>query len=418
MAKLVKFLRYLSHALLIYNNGGLKEVSSRIKQKFFTKPQGPKPPPQATLHSIQDDWQKRVLIIDQCTPTPDQDSGSLRMYNLLQIFQGLGYQVSFIPSNLQFNSDYTPAMQKIGIDCFYRPYLSSIKSHLQEYGNAYSVVLLSRADTAEKHIEHVKQFCPGAKVLFDTVDLHFLREQRLAALKQNWFMSKIANIRKKQELKIARRADTTLVVSSTERDMLKQEAPDIRVELLSNIHSTSASTNPFQNREDILFIGSFEHPPNVDAMHFFIDEVFPIIKRSLTNLRLQVVGGNPPRSLREKARADIVIDGFISDIKPLFNKIRLSIAPLRYGAGVKGKINSSMSFGVPVVATTLAVEGMHLEHDKNVLIANSPEDFAEQVVRAYQDESLWQTLSEQSLENVKECFSFEVAEKQLGIILK
>ncbi len=194
-------------------------------------------------------------------------------------------------------------------------------------------------------------------------------------------------------------------------------APDVPVALLSNIHQNQETVFGFHERIDILFIGGFEHMPNVDAMEFFIKEIFPTLHALKPDIKLLIVGSHLPEKIAAYASSHIIIKGFVPDIKPVFDHIRLSIAPLRYGAGVKGKINTSMTYGVPVVATSVAAEGMKLEHGRDILIADEPEEFARQIIRAYDDEQLWTSLSNAGKANIEEHFSFSVAERQLNDIL-
>lgn len=361
---------------------------------------------------------KRALIIDARVLMPDNDSGSLRMFNLLQIFQKLGYKTSFIANTIEYHDIYTRQMQAIGIECFYFPYLKSIHEHIKKFGHTYNVVLLSRADVAEKYIDTAKKFCPNAIILFDTVDLHFLREQRQADITKNKLSQVSARLRKQQELSIARKADKTIVVSPIEIEYLKAEAPDLSVELLSNIHKNQETVTHFHDRKDILFIGNFEHPPNLDAIEYFIHDIFPKLHQQKPDLKLIIIGSDPPEKLLSYASPFIIIKGFVPDIKPVFDHIKLSIAPLRYGAGVKGKINTSMTYGVPVVATPIAMEGMNLIPEQDILIADTPEDFTKQIIRAYDNESLWTSLSESGRINIEKNFSFSIAENQLQKILQ
>lgn len=361
---------------------------------------------------------KRALIIDALVLKPDNDSGSLRMFNLLRVFQNLGYKVSFIAANdLTYHPVYTRQMQMNGVECFYQPYLASVSEHLESHGHLYDVVLLSRVNIAEKHIDAARKHCMHATILFDTVDLHFLREQRQAEINQDKLLLATARMRKQQELATARKADKTLLVSPVEIELFKQVAPDVPVALLSNIHKNQETISGYQDRKDILFIGGFEHLPNVDAMEFFIKEIFPILHALKPDIRLLIVGSHLPEKIAAYASSHIIIKGFVPDIKPVFDHIRLSIAPLRYGAGVKGKINTSMTYGVPVVATSVAAEGMKLEHGRDILIADEPEEFARQIIRAYDDEQLWTNLSDSGKANIEEHFSFSVAERQLSDIL-
>ncbi|MES2625170.1 MAG: glycosyltransferase, partial [Pseudomonadota bacterium] len=265
--------------------------------------------------------EKRVFVVDARVLMPDHDSGSLRMFNLLKIFQRLGYKVTFAPDNLQYDEKYTPLLQGLGIECIYFPYQQSIPEYLQQFGSMFQVVLLSRADFAEKYIDAVKLSCPHAQVLFDTVDLHFLRERREAELNNDKGLMESADMRKLQELHTARKAHQTLIVSPVEIELFKKEAPDVKVALLSNIHAAEGRGAEYKDRSDILFIGSFEHPPNIDAMFWFIDEVFPLLHQQKPDLKLRIVGGSAPRKLTAKGTSHIIFEGFVDDITPIFNSV-------------------------------------------------------------------------------------------------
>lgn len=403
-------------------SGGIKAYQVANQRKFFERwqsvLQAHRENGQMPQLEKERSVQKRVLVVDACVLTPDRDSGSLRMFNLLKILQNLGYKVSFIADNLIYDARYTQQLQAIGIECWYYPYVDNVEQHLQQHGRLYSAVILSRADIAEKNIDAVLRYAPDARIVFDTVDLHFLRERRQAELSGREADMESAEMRRLQELNIARKAHTTVLVSPFEVELFRQEAPGVNVALVSNIHTVHGRGKAWAERSDIVFIGSFEHPPNIDAMHYFIDEIFPLLQQQRPGIKLLVVGSNPPRTLLAKGGDSISFMGFVEDIDPVFDNVRLSIAPLRYGAGVKGKINSSMSYGVPVVATPVAAEGMGLEHYVDVLIAGTPTDFATSIVQAYDDEALWTRLSDGALANLERHFSFAVATEQLRAILK
>jgi GT2 family glycosyltransferase/glycosyltransferase involved in cell wall biosynthesis len=361
--------------------------------------------------------EKRVLVIDERMIMPDNDSGSLRMFSLLKILRNLEYRITFMTNNLEYQAHYSRQLQRIGIELQYHPYVTSIGSYLQRTGDQFSAVILSRVNVASIHIDDVRNYCPSTQVIFDTVDLHFLREQREADIAKDTTLMEKAAKRKEQELGIARKSDVTLVVSPVELDLLKREDATIDVALLSNIHANYETECGFDQRGDILFIGGFEHPPNYDAMEYFLDDIFPLIVEKDPEIRIYVVGSQPPEALSARASKNVIVTGFVSDIEPYFNKVKLSIAPLRYGAGIKGKINTSMSFGVPVVATTMAAEGMRLVDTEDVLIGDTAEEFASQVLLAYTDKDLWKKLSEAGKKNIEKYFSFSVAEQQLREIL-
>ncbi|MFO1350644.1 MAG: glycosyltransferase [Gammaproteobacteria bacterium] len=361
--------------------------------------------------------QRRAFIVDQRMLMPDHDSGSLRMAHLLAVLQRLGFKTTFAAHDLQRLEPYTGALQTRGVEVLYAPYVPSITRYLKQHGQYLDIVILSRADIAAQYADSVRSLCPRAKLIFDTVDLHFLREQRQAEWQGTAALARRAAARKRQELARARQADLTLVVSPSEKALLEQEDATLNVALISNIHTIHGATTPFEARRDLLFIGNFEHPPNVDAMRYFIAEIWPMVAADLAEARLVVVGGDAPSSLTALASERIMFTGAVPDIAPLFERVRVSIAPLRYGAGVKGKINTSMSYGVPVVATPMAAEGMALTDGVDVLIGADAAAFAAAVVRLYRDGELWRRLSASGLVNIEQYFSFAAAERQLRAAL-
>ena len=152
-------------------------------------------------------------------------------------------------------------------------------------------------------------------------------------------------------------------------------------------------------------------------MEWFVGEIFPLVRHDLPELQLHVIGSRVTKTISELAGNGVVVHGVVEDIAPFMDGCRVSIAPLRYGAGVKGKINTAMSYGLPVVATSNAVEGMHLRNDEDVLVADSAADYAAAILRLYADEALWNKLSANGLENVHAHFSFDAARRALSSIL-
>lgn len=361
---------------------------------------------------------KRVLIIDANTPTPDQDSGSLRMVNLMRVLGDLGCQVSFLPDNRLWVERYTSEMQRLGIEALYAPYAQDPVKLLRERGREFELIVLSRHYVAASYVGLARLYAPHAKLAFDTVDLHYLREQRAAELEGNAELVRVAAATRAQELKLIRECDVTLVVSPVEQELLARDAPGARVDVLSNVHEVHGCKARFGERRDLVFVGGFQHPPNTDAVHWFVAEVLPLVLAQLPELRFHVIGSKVPDAIRALANEHVVVHGFVEDIMPYMDGCRVSVAPLRYGAGVKGKVNMAMSCGLPVVATPIAVEGMHVVPGKDVLVAADTLAFAEEVIRLYRDEALWDTLSQRGLDNVERHFSFDSARAAVQRILE
>jgi glycosyltransferase involved in cell wall biosynthesis len=200
--------------------------------------------------------------------------------------------------------------------------------------------------------------------------------------------------------------------------VLAEDAPDASVHVLSNIHRVRDSAAGYAERKDIFFVGGFQHPPNIDAMQWFVGDIWPLILQQLPGIQFHLIGSKAPDRVRSLQGNGVVFHGFVKDLEPWLEGCRLAIAPLRYGAGVKGKVNLSMSHGQPVVATPMAIEGLFARNGVDVLVAEAAEDFAEAVVRLYRDESLWNRLSRGGMENVRRYFSVERARENLEAILK
>jgi GT2 family glycosyltransferase len=362
---------------------------------------------------------RRVLVIDSCTPTPDQDSGSIDTYNFMLLLREMDFQVTFIPEdNFLFLTKYTTGLQRVGIEVLYAPYVNNVERHLIESNNRYDLAFLIRPLVAERYMIAIRKLCPKAKVLFHTVDLHFLRMMREAVLNGDDGQKEAAEKMKVRELALLSAADVATVVSTQELILLSEYQLKEKVKLLPYSRHVSEGKRPgFDDRKDIVFVGSYQHTPNVDAVMYFVGEIMPLLRHRLPGLCFYVVGTNPPEQIKALACEDIIITGFIEDLTPLLNKIRVSVAPLRYGAGIKGKIGSAMAIGLPVVATPLAIEGMSLTDGENILVAENPTQFANTIGRLYQEETLWNKISHNGLEFAKNAWGAKAAWKALSEIL-
>lgn len=361
---------------------------------------------------------KSILVVDRHVPTYDRDSGSLRMFNMLRILSELGHKVTFIGDNPTPVEPYTQKLQQEGVEVIYTPYLRSVEGYVRRSGAHFDVVILSRAPIAIKYVDIVRESCPQAKVIFDTVDIQSLWWYRRAKVENSERLLRHAQELKMSELYVAQNSALTLVVSQLEKDLLLQEAPSLNVEVASNIHHIIIPKRAFSERRDILFIGAFDHLPNVDAVTYFVKQILPLIRESLPDVRFYIAGSNPPRQVLSLRSDDIIVTGYVGDLTPYFESCKLSVAPLRYGAGVKGKINQSMSYGLPVVTTSIGAEGLEAIDGEDILIADSPADFAQKVILLYSDEYLWRLLSENSIRNIEKYHSYDAAKAKLGQLLE
>lgn len=354
---------------------------------------------------------RQVLILDEEVPRPERDSGSLRQVNLIRLLLQGGAHVVFVPTRREHGGTATEALQRMGVEVWYTPFLDGVAGWLRSHGTRFNVVMMVRHHVANECLPLLKRYAPQARTVFDTVDLHYLRERRGAEVAGDAGLLRNAERTRASELAVMDRCDITVLVSAAEREQLQADAPQVRVELISNLHEVAGAGAPFAQRHDLVFVGGFRHPPNLDAMEWFIGDVFPRIRGALPQVRLHCIGAGAPDTLQALAanQPGVVMHGFVEDIVPYMDGARIAIAPLRFGAGVKGKINLSMAHGQPVVGTTCAVEGMHLRAGQDVLVADDATGFADAVVRLYQDPVLWQQLAAAGLANVAEHFSLDAA---------
>lgn len=359
------------------------------------------------LHAREKAASKHILIIDHCVPTYDRDSGSVRMLNMLQILQDMDYKVSFWPDDLTYDAKYTRKLQDLGIETYYGEL--DFEDFIQEQGSNLDAVIMSRPATAQKYLHLVKKHS-SAQTIFDTVDLHFVREQRRLELEvQQW---------KNLEFFLAEETDITFVVSPTEKDILAGEDFADKVAVVSNIHSLEPCENGFEQRNGLMFIGGFAHPPNEEGIIWFIEYILPIIRKKIPDIRLTIVGSDPTDRLKAMETESIVVTGYVEDVSGYFHDSRVFVSPLLHGAGVKGKIGQSFSYGLPVVTTTIGAEGMQLTDGHNALISDSETEFAKKVIEVYTDKFLWQKISANSREVIRKQFSTDTIRAALEQVLE
>jgi len=386
---------------------GYKRYQEINKTKFLHKWRHPLErdhyPDPSMLHLARERGaDKRIVIVDHYAPTFDKDSGSLRMFSLIQIFQEMGFKVLFWPDNREYDKKYTLELQRLGVEVFFGNI--TFEQFIIEHGKHLDVVLLSRPYIAKNYIHLVKTHS-NALTIFDTVDLHYLREERKAKLLVEQWRS--------LEFYLANETDATLVVSPTEKDILRGEKFSDKVHIVSNVHQLQDCNSNFIDRTGLMFIGGFNHPPNEDGILWFVNSVLPLIKRKLPGIHLTIVGSNPSQELKDLQSATIHVTGYVEDVSPYFENARVFVCPLRYGAGVKGKLGQSFSYGLPVVTTTVGAEGMGLSHGVNALIADKAEDFANNVIDLYTNSNTWQNISKKSREVIEEHFSNHVIKQSL-----
>ena len=367
-----------------------------------------------------------VLVVDSNTPAPDQDSGSIDMFNLIRILTTLGYRVHFVPlANFLYYGRYTEDLQSMSVECVYAPYYKSLEGYLSERGDVFDFAVLTRVDVAVRSLDVVKKFAPSASTIFYTVDMHGLREAREAELTGDPGKIAAAQETWKRELDIICRSDLSIVLSDYEAELLaNNNCSNVEVLPLIRRASEGKATSSYERREGVLFVGGYQHQPNVDAVNWLIESIWPKVcrlteERGLDPIELKIGGSRMPRWMAEFKGKHVTSVGYIDDLEETFGKARLSVAPLRYGAGLKGKVATSLGYGVPVVGTDIAFEGMPQKNLEVVRCsANRDDELAEKIVDLYYDRGRWEEICQSGPDYVNMHYSIESLSSQVESILQ
>jgi glycosyltransferase involved in cell wall biosynthesis len=393
--------------------------------------------PQDELNYFNEKWRflpaapqekKNILVVDPFLPMFDRASGSLRLFQILKSLIQMNYHVTFIARDDVHKDRYLPILQDLGIETYAEdpsalqhaganviaPYLDLEKILTEK---AYKIIILDFWNLAEYYMPLVRKYSPSSKVIVDSVDIHFLREIREAEIKGDEKLKARVLENKEKEIAIYRKADRVWVVTPDDKNALESFIQGIPIDVMPNVHEKIDAEKDYSETQDLLFVGNFNHRPNIDAVLFFSREVFPPILEELKDVHLFVVGNSPPEEIKALTSKHIVVTGYVQDLAPYLRNARISVNPLRYGAGMKGKIGEALSWGLPVVTTSIGAEGMGLVDGYDALIADSPEKFVAQVVRLYNDEALWNQLSSNGRRTVESQWSPEAIQKRLTSVL-
>lgn len=371
-----------------------------------------------------------VLVVADFLPLYDQQSGGLRLKTLMALICALEWDVVFCsftpaeqsPGPLATEAGrlrYENALREIGVSRFLYGN-EDARAYLAQSGRDVRYAFISFPSIAMAFIPLVRLHCPWARILYDMVDFHYLRMSREAELIGDPTLRAAAEATLAQELSCIATADLTFAVTEDEKAALLRHAPDAVIDVLPNVFDMPADEPPGPaGRRDLLFVGGFWHKPNGDAVRWFVKEIWPELHREMPDLVFRVVGANADADiLAFDAMPNIEILGFVPDLTELQRTSRVFVAPLRYGAGMKGKVGQSLAHGLPVVATPVGAEGMALEHGVNIMVAETPQDFARQVIQLVRDDALWLALQKQGRALIADTLSTDVVRRKLGDILR
>ena len=360
---------------------------------------------------------KTLLMVDHYVPMYDKDAGSRTVFQYLKLFTDHGYHVKFIGDNFCAHEPYTQTLQQMGVEVLYGPYYAKHWSDwLAENGTHIDYVFLNRPHISVKYIDKVRQKT-SAKIIYYGHDLHFLREQREYELTGDSSLLKSAEEWKQKELTLMQKADVSYYPSYVEVQEIQRLDASLFVRAIPAYLFDKAEPVTFDvtRRRGMMFIGGFVHRPNVDAVKWLAQELMPELRRRLPGVTVHILGSNPPEEVTALAGEDFHVEGFVTDeqLTEFYHSCRIAIVPLRYGAGIKGKVVEAMRCGVPVVTTSVGAEG--IAGAENVLrIADSPSEFAQAAAELYRDNKALVKMSKTEQLYVRDHFSPENAVAIIG----
>lgn len=365
--------------------------------------------------ALEDDAANRkpgpqVMVFDDRVPTPDRDAGSARIVNVLKALARIGKPV-FVPMKPLAESEQF--LWKEGIETAH--VIDSIR--LVKQRNV-QVAILSRPEVASALLRSIRRADRTIKIVFDMVDAHFVRLDREYEITGNEKLAVEARRSKARELDLVQSSDQVWCASESDKRAISGAVAENRLVVIPTIHPLRDRAKPPEEREGLLFIGSFYHRPNSDAVNYFMREIYPLIKEVLPSVVFYIVGTGASPEIEAYNSATVRVMGYVPDINPLLNDVRVFVAPLRFGAGVNGKIGEALSYGLPVVTTSLGAEGVGLTSGKNAMIADDPGEFAKNVLRVYQDMNLWRRLSDSGYKHIENHFTPEVVGQKIEAGLK
>jgi len=329
------------------------------------------------------DARGRLLVLDEHVPFENRDAGSRRLGSLLRLARDSGWIVMFGSLDRRAYQPYVHDLTQAGIELILG-FDPKTLAALTARGLHLDCVWLCRPQVASAYIDAVRSLQPHATIVYDTVDLHHVRLERQAGVEASAIDWKTME---RRELQAAHRSDTVVVTSLAEMDLLKAKGVS-SVAVLGLAEPSREHVPGPLGRSGVLFFGNYAHAPNVDAARWLAAEIMPRVWKRIPGVPLTLAGADPTPALKRLASPLVRVPGFVDDLEPELGSHRVFAAPLRYGAGLKGKILQAMAAGVPIVTTTVGAEGI-LENADEMMVADDADAFAVAVIELYSDDEKW-----------------------------
>ncbi|MBS7541832.1 glycosyltransferase [Ancylobacter oerskovii] len=350
---------------------------------------------------------RRILVSDYRLPRPDVSAGERATFGVIADLCTLGFEVVFCATDLSDTAPYRQDLEALGVTVItHASGYHSAGDYVREHGATFGAYYLVRFDVAEALLPAARQVAPDALVVLHAPDLYFLREGRAADLSGDPAMRAKAEATREREIAMMRAVDHVVLVSPAELPFLEAHLDRDKISVFPALYSPVVEDPPgYEERSDLFFLGGFKHTPNVDAVLWFVGKVWPRVRAALPDVEFHIVGAEaPPEVVALGNQPGVRHVGYVAELDPVLACYRLSVAPLLYGAGIKGKLGASLGAGVPSVCTTIGAEGMGIVDGLHALVRDEPEAFADAVIALYRDQALWSRLAENGRVLVRENF--------------
>lgn len=362
---------------------------------------------------------KRVLVSAYYTPAYDQDSGAQRIFDMIVFLREAGWAVTFLAANAGGDARHARALEQLGVGVF-----DGSQVALDDLVTRHQVDLAIFAfwQLAEFQLPVIRRLSPATRVIVDSVDLQFLRDaRRTFHVRPGATSSGLLDADYAAELigevNTYAAADAVLAVSEKEAGLIEDVIGDARLaQTMPDNEELAASTVPFQERAGILFVGSFQHSPNIEAVEYLCKELVPRLGPAVLDAHpVYIVGSGMDETVRRygKGLPQVRMVGWVPRLEPYLERARITVLPLLYGAGTKRKMIQALMSGTPTVSTTIGIEGLGLRDREHVLVADEPEGFATATTRLLKDERLWRRLARRGREHIVATRGREVARQAL-----
>ncbi len=359
---------------------------------------------------------KDLLIIGFVWPEPDSTAAGSRMLQLIEVFQKNNIQVSFVSSAAKTEKSF--CLEELNIQTHKIQLNNSSFDTLVKKIDP-DIVLFDRFLTEEQYGWRIAEICPDALRILDTEDLHFLRNARLQAFKdkESVDLKYLVNDIAKREIASIYRSDLSLIISEYEFELLSSTFkidPQILAYipfLLDKIKENALSSYPlFENRSGFMSIGNFRHEPNWNAVLHLKNTIWPEIRKQISDVDLYIYGAYVTDKVKQlhNKKAGFIIKGWEKKAGDIYKKHRVCLAPLQFGAGLKGKLIDAMRYGTPSVTTHIGAEAMHGNLDWNGFITDNVENFANRSVLLYKNPEVWSKAQQNGVSIINKCFDKKI----------